>query len=193
MSNLVPSSLSAGSRVMIFVDGENLAIRYGRMLRGSEPADHIVYEKGVYVWSEILSRAAQHNLELVRTHYYTSIVGDDQRLEAVADDLKRAGIEAPRLFKKQRTRPGKAVDISLAVEMLSHAHRRNFDAAVLVAGDRDYVPLVEAVIREGQRVFVWFVTSGLSSELRQAADYFFDLTPVLLRPESDGAWTAAFH
>jgi len=34
-----------------------------------------------------------------------------------------------------------------------------------LAGDEDYVPLVEAVQREGLLVYVWFVPDGLSPKL----------------------------
>jgi uncharacterized LabA/DUF88 family protein len=61
-----------------------------------------------------------------------------------------------------------------------HATRKHYDAAVLVAGDEDYVPLVEAVQGEGARVYVWFVSNGISRALRMAADYYVDLDDVLL-------------
>ena len=40
--------------------------------------------------------------------------------------------------------------------MLSHAFRDNYEVAVLVAGDGDYVPVVQEVQRLGKIVFVWF-------------------------------------
>lgn len=64
--------------------------------------------------------------------------------------------------------------------MLSHAYRRNYDLAVLVAGDEDYVPLVEAATAEGARVVLWFLRSGLSRKLERAVDHFFDLMNVLM-------------
>jgi uncharacterized LabA/DUF88 family protein len=64
--------------------------------------------------------------------------------------------------------------------MLTHAHRGNYDLAVLVAGDEDYVPLVQAVMAEGKRVAVWFLQDGLSDALRLEADHFYDLANVLL-------------
>ena len=92
------------------------------------------------------------------------------------------------MFKKNKGREGrgsKQVDISLAVEMLSHAHRGNYDAAVLVAGDGDYVPLVDAVAAAGRRVFLWFVKDGLSAVLRRRVDHFYDLGRVLFDEHAD--------
>ena len=49
--------------------------------------------------------------------------------------------------------------------------------AVLIAGDGDYVPLVEAVKRMGLHVVVgFFERNGLNPELRIAADDFVDIT-----------------
>jgi hypothetical protein len=42
--------------VMMFVDGENLAIRYGSLLQNTSPVSHIVYEPSVFVWSRFASR-----------------------------------------------------------------------------------------------------------------------------------------
>ena len=54
-----------------------------------------------------------------------------------------------------------------------------------VAGDEDYVPLVDAVMAEGRRVVLWFIEDGLSPTLKRRADYHCDIGPLLL--ESDKA------
>jgi uncharacterized LabA/DUF88 family protein len=51
----------------------------------------------------------------------------------------------------------------------------NYDVAILVAGDGDYVPLVRAVKGEGARVHVWAFSSGLSPKLKMEADHFVAL------------------
>ena len=87
-------------------------------------------------------------------------------------------------FHETGQRDPKRVDISLSVDMLSLAHTASYDAAVLVAGDGDYVPLVDAVEAQGRQVFVWFVSSGLSPALKRRADYFFNLDDVLLNKKA---------
>jgi uncharacterized LabA/DUF88 family protein len=117
---------------------------------------------------------------VIRKYFYTSVQGDEPLVSEVAAKLKTEGIEAPRVFKKLKGSRTKQVDISLAVEMLSHSTRKHFDTAVLIAGDQDYVPLVRAVQAEGCRVHVWFFQDGLSPVLAQAADHFFDLEEILV-------------
>lgn len=174
---------------MVFVDGENLAIRYGNLLqsKGMKAPGHVFYEPGVYAWSMGLNNVCFWG-GVVRRHYYTSVQGDADRLTEVAEKLKAADIEAPNVFKKTKTKGSKRVDISLATDMLTHAARKNFDIAVLVAGDEDYVPLVEAVKSEGRRVILWFVSDGLSPALKRAADHFRDLDELLLSPEMKAEW-----
>src|SRR5215210_3592965 len=154
----------ASTRVMLFVDGENFAIGFKRLLGKRPLPAESHYEPDVFYWSArigLICAIAQ----VVRAHYYTSVQGDSARIEQVADALKEVGIAAPRVFKRHKQRGSKRVDITLATEMLGHAHRDNFDLAVLIAGDEDYVPLVEAVQREGPQVSVWFFKEAVSPAL----------------------------
>lgn len=167
------------ARAMVFVDGENLAIRYGAMAKGQAAPQHlsIRYQPDIAVWAQALSPVASSlsGTRVIRKYYYTSVQGDDDKLVSTEDWLKNIGFEAPRVFKKTKTKGSKRVDISLATDMLSHVFRRHYEIAVLVAGDEDYVPLIQAVKAEGARVHVWFVSDGLSPRLRREADYFVNL------------------
>jgi uncharacterized LabA/DUF88 family protein len=178
----LPSNLSAAARIMIFIDGENLAIRYGAMLGDRVPPKHVTYEKDIYVWNPRLS---PHNRDVIRKHYYTSLRGDEKRIIEIEEKLKSSGIEAPHVFKKSKDKGSKQVDISLATDMLTNAHRKNYDVAILVAGDEDYIPLIDAVMAEGVRVVLWFVENGLSYDLKRKADYYFDLGFILLEFNSE--------
>jgi uncharacterized LabA/DUF88 family protein len=74
---------------------------------------------------------------------------------------------------RQRKRQGlvqKKVDVKLAVDMLSHAFRRNMHQATLLTGDIDFQPLVEALVESGLFVTLWYPTDETSRELMQAAD-----------------------
>lgn len=163
------------ARAMIFIDGENLAIRYGELLRaGRKPWVENRGSPGIYIWAWPLSSHKIGRTAILRRHYYTAVQGDSPMLSAVESELKKLGIEAPRVFKKEKGRPTKRVDITLTTEMLIHATRKHYEIAVLVAGDEDYVPLVRAVQAEGALVHVWFVSSGLAPALAHAADLFVD-------------------
>jgi len=83
----------------------------------------------------------------------------------------------------------KEVDVALATELVSCALRNAFDVAILVSGDRDFVPAVERVRAEGKRVEVAFFgdvaipgeKSAFSHYLQRVADrvHNLDRLPVL--------------
>jgi len=166
---------------MIFVDGENLAIRYGSLMkqRGETPRDHVAYAPDIFVWTSVLNTPGTSTPAVMRKYYYTAVQGDQPAVAEIEKRLKTVGIETPRVFKKDKGKGSKRVDITLATDMLLHATRKHYDVAVLVAGDEDYVPLVKAVQGEGARVIVWFLPDGLSPALHQAADDYLDLEPFL--------------
>jgi len=61
----------------------------------------------------------------------------------------------------------KRVDTRLVAELIQYAANGSFDAAVLVSGDDDFVPAVEAVNALGKRVWVaTWSAEELSSDLR---------------------------
>src|SRR4051794_30283828 len=102
--HFLPENVHAGTKAMMFVDGENLAIRYGEMLGGQKPQPHVQYLPDVYVWSRFANAKKHVACEILRRHFYTSVQGDDQKIEEVEEQLKSLGIEAPRVFKKQKGR-----------------------------------------------------------------------------------------
>lgn len=71
----------------------------------------------------------------------------------------------------------KGVDTLLTVEMMEGCLRDAFDVAILVAADEDYVPLVEAVKRDGRRVVHAFLdVPNFGRRLRLACDDFRVIT-----------------
>jgi uncharacterized LabA/DUF88 family protein len=149
---LLPHFPDVHMRVMVFVDGENFAIRYQCLMAKKHMENCLIrsplYEPDVFVWSDLLNDFCRY-VKVIRKHYYTSVSGDEKRIRDIEDKMKEAGIEAPHVFRKDKRKRSKQVDISLATDMLTQAHRKNYDIAILIAGDGDYVPLIEAVKAEG--------------------------------------------
>jgi uncharacterized LabA/DUF88 family protein len=95
----------------------------------------------------------------------------------VEESLWRLGF-TPKVFKKQKERKSKGVDISLTTDMLTHAFQNHFDVAILMAGDGDYGPLVGRVKSLGKLLWVWFFgdeKDGLSPALRRSSDVMLPL------------------
>ena len=177
-SHYLPDNIQPHTKAMIFVDGENLTIRFKEILGEKTPEAHVNYMRDVYVWSKYANIPHHINCEVIRKYYYTAVQGDDNKQKEVIRCLKEIGIESPMIFKKPKGRSSKRVDITLGTDMLSHAQKGHYDIAILVAGDDDYVPVVNAVKSEGRRVVLWFFeeSKGLSNHLKMKADYFFDIS-----------------
>ena len=73
-------------------------------------------------------------------------------------------------IKSGGTTRQKGVDIRIAVDMLTHSFRRNINRALLFAGDRDFEPLVSALVREGIYVAIGYHPRSVAQELLDAAD-----------------------
>jgi len=74
-------------------------------------------------------------------------------------------------LKGQRRREQKEVDVLLAVDMLTHGFNRSMTRAILIAGDLDFRPVVEALVRHGIFVEIWYEKTSAAKELPLAADF----------------------
>lgn len=176
---------------MAFVDGENLTIRGQEVAQNSSvplmPGPY--YRQNAFVWLPgingkypliCLTVRELTGYPALRASYYTSVQGDEPLVNEVRLQLWRLGFDA-HVYKKSRPeQKAKGIDIALTKDMLSHAFLGNYPAAVLMAGDGDYVPLVEEVKRLGKLVYVCFFSNGLSPELKLACDGFCDITESFL-------------
>jgi uncharacterized LabA/DUF88 family protein len=78
----------------------------------------------------------------------------------------------------------KEVDVLIAVDMLTHTHRKNMDSLTFIAGDTDFRPLIDAVVRDGMYVNLWYGPQNTSADLKNMADatvamdlhFFYSLT-----------------
>jgi hypothetical protein len=83
--------------------------------------------------------------------------------------LDRFHVALGEIKGRGRNRRQKRVDVRLAVDMLMHTFRGNMDNATLLAGDVDFIPLIEALVREGMNITIWHPPQA-STELLGAAD-----------------------
>lgn len=181
-------------RYLVFVDGENLTIRYQAMVNlGRHPMPHVVHIPDVLVWS---NRIVEENAwYLLRIAYYTSAVGDDLALAALAEQIKAIrytnmlgfGFLNPHIFKKQkRGDKTKSVDINLVTDLLRHTYNDSIQEVLILTGDGDYLPAIQEAMRQGIRVNVGAFSSGLDPRLRTRSDEFIDLDEIFFAPMAKG-------
>lgn len=72
--------------------------------------------------------------------------------------------------RKKSRQQQKEVDILIAVDMLTHTHRKNMHRLTFVSGDQDFAPLLEAVVRDGMYVELLYPGGHTSQDLMHFAD-----------------------
>ena len=170
---------------MIFIDGSNL---YHSL-------------KGYFRRTDIdIGRFCRKLLEkrrLIRIYYYNAIVGRKEEPEryrhqqaffASVGAIPYCELRLGRLvYINWPNAPPyeKGVDIQLTTDLLTHSYKNNYDIAVLVAGDSDYVGALQAVKDNGKNVEVaLFGKERTSRPLREVADRVITIDGRLLR----GCW-----
>ena len=179
---------SRSERVMIFIDGSNMY----HSLR------HFFKRTGLDIGKfcqKILGKR-----RLVRIYYYNAQVGQKEEPERFKEQKKFLDGVAAIPYMELRlgrlvynnwpnTPPyEKGVDVQLATDMITHSFRGNYDTAVLVAGDNDFVGALQALKDNGKNVEVaLFGKERTSMYLRNVADRVVTIDGRLLK----GCWKQA--
>ena len=185
-------------RSILFVDGENLTMRFQEMVAaGRTPHDSVVHRPDTFVWHPRIMRNYEGELQgVARVCYYTSVVGDDQRVVEVKQEI--AGMEfvsvlsgpdgaisgriVPIVFKKSaKSKKTRNVDIQVVIDVMRFAFADEVQRVYLASGDGDYLPLINEVMRRGKQVEVLALSSGLNPALRYSADRFYLLDEVFFQ------------
>jgi uncharacterized LabA/DUF88 family protein len=178
-------SMMSEDRVMIFIDGSNL---YHSLKKFFNRAD---IDMGAFCDKLRAKR------RLIRIYYYNAIVGRREEPERFKDQAAFfAGVGAVPytelrlghlVYNNWPSTPPyeKGVDVQLATDLLTHSFKNNYDTAVLVAGDNDYVGALQAVKDNGKHVEVaLFGKERTSQGLREVADRIITMDGRFLR----GCW-----
>jgi uncharacterized LabA/DUF88 family protein len=175
----------SADRVMIFIDGSNL---YHSLKNFFKRTDIDIGKLG----NRLLDRR-----RLIRIYYYNAKVGlkeepqryrDQQAFFASVSAIPYCELRLGRLvYINWPNAPPyeKGVDIQLATDMITHSFKNNYDVAILVASDNDYVGALQAVKDNGKNVEVaLFGKERTSRQLRVATDRVITIDGRFLR----GCW-----
>ncbi|MCX6599291.1 MAG: NYN domain-containing protein [Acidobacteria bacterium] len=170
----------------LFVDGAYLRQRFKEWIQrsyGEAPAS-LCMEHMRRALGSILGHR-----EIAKCFYYDCVDDGDAVTQKFFDHIRALPgwhVREGRLVggRKER-RSQKRVDVMLTVEMLSHAINKNMDRAILLAGDDDFTPLVDELLRHGTYVEVWSARGADAKHLNNSADesrrmtfeFFWHLTP----------------
>ncbi|MDA1297162.1 MAG: NYN domain-containing protein [Chloroflexi bacterium] len=169
-------------RVMIFIDGSNLYHVLGQTCGRHD----LQFDK--------FAQKLANGRDLRRVYYYNirQEAFEDRSNAADQDKFLASLYDTPYLevklgIWKQRgaTMVEKGVDVMLAVDLVTHAYADHYDSAIIVSGDADFYPALQAVKNFGKHVEVAAFDQNISSEASRVADLHIRLTKTFFT----GLWT----
>ena len=162
-------SNNKNDKVMIFIDLRNVR-------KSVEAAEARTFKLDLYS----LAKQLTGSRELMAAYVFDARrFGMEDYAVPFHNLLKHLGfrmvIRESRDRLEQMGREQKEVDVAMACEMVVHALRDHYDVAVVVSGDRDFIPAIQHVQAAGKRVEVAAFEGSVSQEMRKAADRFYEL------------------
>ncbi len=161
------SVVRENDRVMVFIDGSNLY----HVLTQSCGRHDLQFDK--------FAMKLANGRDLKRTYYYNirqesdtnPLAGTEQQkfLDSMYDTPY---VEVRLGIWKQRGEimVEKGVDVMLATDLITHAYKNHYDTAVVVSGDADFYPALQAVKDVGKHIEVAAFDMNLSAESGRVAD-----------------------
>ena len=153
--------------VMVFVDGANLFFSL---------LDRDIDVK--FNYTKFVKKLVGPNRNLIRVYYYDSHINQDKEPERYGKQqsffyfinrLPYFELRKGRMLQGRQ----KGVDVRIAIDMLTYGFTDKYDVAILVSGDSDLVPAVEAVKAQGKHVELAFLEQCW--DLRNCCDIFTKL------------------
>ncbi|CAI2168185.1 3593_t:CDS:2 [Funneliformis geosporum] len=153
--------------IFLLVDHSNLLEQGKDTVKRYEK---LVYKPNIYIEYEQLrktiinGRKSGDSAEIFCSQFPKH---NDKRLDNLWNKRRKQGFIVNIIEQKSHKTREKKVDTSLTVQGMKKILDDN-DPGILaiVAGDSDYVPLVEQALEKGWKVEIWFWSSGLSGEYK---------------------------
>jgi len=156
-------------KAIVFIDGNNLY--FG--LKKNVGNYNLNYDK-------FINKLAA-GYDLIRAYFYTAefrreddekIFGSQQKFLTYLQEVPKMQVVTARIERRGDHLVEKGVDVQLAVDLVRYGAKDNYDVAIVVSGDGDYAPAVEAVKDFGHNVINAFFPDEASSYLKQVCDDF---------------------
>ena len=163
----------ADERVIVFIDGSNLY----HVLTENCGRHDVQFGK----FAEKLANGR----DLRRTYYYNIRQQSERHPETRVEQEKFLQVlyDTPYLevrlgISKQRgeSMVEKGVDVMIAIDLVKAAYEDLYDTAILVSGDGDFFPAIQAVKDLGKHVEVAAFSTNIASEAARVADLHLRLT-----------------
>ncbi len=162
------------SRVMVFIDFRNI-YESCRNFTGSDKVEMDLFR---------LTQILVGPRDLIGAYVFDAYIRGytlDEETKRIHDNLSDNGfriMNRDSMVKRDNEYVQKEVDVSLACEMLEHALMNHYDIAIVISGDRDFVPVMQKVQAAGKRVEVAAFENVYSTESKRVADVYYLLNDI---------------
>ena len=170
-------------RVAVFIDGNNFYFGLRKLYDKTKNLKTFDFENfakflsgkdelvAIYYYNALLDR--EHNPEKYETQKkFFEKLKQIQNFHLVLCKLLKRGINGTNKFYYII----KEDDIHMAVDMVENAYDDNFDIAVLVSGDGDFVPAVHSIKKKNKVVKNIYFKNSSSRTLKNFCDESLELT-----------------
>lgn len=196
MGIISSTSFPGTHRVMLFIDGYYLAKKISEKVDGTINYDALA--KYLNTHARFDNRVGPI---MIRAYYYDgkpdikdaenfAVENQEEAKQKIEDAIKTqdeelAKIRTTDLFDVRLGHAvldgelefrQKGVDLLIGIDMISKAYEGQYDVAVLVAGDSDFIELVQAVKHIGPRVIGAYFDQNIRKELTDSFDKRFVLS-----------------
>lgn len=149
-------------RVMIFLDLANIS--YG--LLDHEGLENSTIDHELLATTLIDGRKVAGAIVFDTIQYFNSKYSNAKYLSKIGYKIVCGHMEDD----KQ-----KEVDVAMAAEMIIHAVRDHYDVAIVISGDRDFIPAISMVQSLGKKVEVASFFKCTSSKVVEVSDKYVDV------------------
>jgi len=146
-------------KVAIFVDAENIEL------------SGLKHHEGRTDYRKILTQVGDR--EIVRILYY----------KPAYKEISKTFLHFWSSLGGEIKRPQKNADSFLIIDAVTLADK--LDVAIILGGDKDFLPLIWYLKSRGTRVEIWSWPESTSPEVQEAADFYFPLTQEYILPGDD--------
>lgn len=171
--HLTSPNYAAPARTAIFVDLENVYYFLKRRLKAGEDAVSAMFETLRELKGAVKEKYGHDAIILFA-------YGDFERLpDTVQNQLYLLGFDTRNVLGTEHKN---AADMQLCIDAMHTLYvRADIAHFVIVAGDRDYIPVIKHVVSQGREVLVSAFKDATSGDLLEilGADRFFDLTELV--------------
>lgn len=117
----------------------------------------------------VKSRKLQHMSNYEMTAKKVSKIQDLELCEKCKPLVTQNCIDCIGAFEERE----KGIDVMIVVDMIRMCLKDEYETAVLISGDADFIPALNIIKESGKNVIVASVTAGFSRELKQTHEYFY--------------------